>query len=84
VSEILPGQYLEEQVLFRLGKFVGTREEEEFRSDNQEQGDIDGTGEVEHCDTKKCSRSRYVVATEFQTPCYGERKDDEGVCQRVT
>jgi hypothetical protein len=26
----------------------GTREEEEFRSDNQEQEDIDGTGEVKH------------------------------------
>jgi hypothetical protein len=28
-------------------EFFGTREEEEYRSDNQEQGDIDGTGEIE-------------------------------------
>jgi len=28
-------------------EFLGTREEEESRSDNQEQEDIDGTGEVE-------------------------------------
>jgi hypothetical protein len=27
---------------------LGTREEEESRSDNQEQEDIDGTGEVEN------------------------------------
>ena len=27
---------------------IGTGEEEESRSDNQEQEDIDGTGEVEH------------------------------------
>jgi hypothetical protein len=80
------------ELYFRLGVFYvflgrgsdrGTREEEEFRSDNQEQGDIDGTGEVEHRDAKKCSRCRYVVVAELQTPSYGERKDDKGLCQRV-
>ena len=63
---------------------VGTREEEKSRSDNQEQESIDGTGEVENCVTKKCNRKRYVVVIELQTPCNGERKDDEGVCQGVT
>jgi hypothetical protein len=29
------------------GRFLGTGEKEEFRSDDQEQEDIDGTGEVE-------------------------------------
>jgi hypothetical protein len=33
---------------FLLVKSFGSREEEESRSDNQEQEDIDGTGEVEH------------------------------------
>ena len=49
-----------------------------------EQENIDGTGEVEHCETKKCSRRRYVVVTELHTPCYGERKYDEGVRQGIT
>jgi hypothetical protein len=65
-------------------EFLGTREEEESRSDNQEQEDIDGAGEVENRDAKKCNRRWYVVVTELHTPCYGERKDDEGVCQGIT
>jgi hypothetical protein len=72
------------QLCFLPVDFLGTREEEESRSDNQEQEDIDGTGEVEHRETKKCSRRRYVVVTELHTPCYGEREDDEGVCQGIT
>jgi len=36
------------QLHFGLGEFHGTGEEEESRSDNEEQEDIDGTGEVEH------------------------------------
>jgi hypothetical protein len=63
---------------------LGTREEEKFRSDSQEQEDVDGTGEVENRDTKKYNRRRYVVVTELQAPCYGERKYDEGVCQGIT
>jgi hypothetical protein len=35
------------QLYFLPAEFLGTREEEEFRSGNQEQEDIDGTGEVE-------------------------------------
>ena len=35
------------QLYFLPIEFLGTREEEESRSDNQEQEDIDGTGEVE-------------------------------------
>ena len=38
----------------------------------------DSPGEVEHCDTKKYSRRRYVVLNVLQTSWYGERKD-EGV-----
>jgi len=34
-------------------EFLGTKEEEESRSDNQQQEDIDGAGEVEQCKTKK-------------------------------
>jgi hypothetical protein len=33
---------------FRLSEFLRTGKEEESRSDNQEQEDIDGTGEVEN------------------------------------
>jgi hypothetical protein len=40
---------------------LGTREEEQSRSDNQEQEDIDGTGEIEHCVSEKRSRRRYMV-----------------------
>jgi hypothetical protein len=36
------------QFYFLLVELPGTREEEESRSNNQEQEDIDGTGEVEH------------------------------------
>ncbi len=67
-----------------LTHFIGTREEKEFRSNNQEQEDIDGTGEVEYCFTEKSSRRRYVVVSENQPPSYGEREDDERVCQGVT
>jgi hypothetical protein len=49
------------QLHFRLGDFHGTGEEEESRSDNEEQDDIDGTGEVEHRNGKKQSRRRYMV-----------------------
>jgi hypothetical protein len=34
-------------------KFLGTGEEEESRSDNQEYEDINGSGEVEQCDSEK-------------------------------
>jgi len=68
------------QFYFGAGKFLGPREEEESRSDNQEEENIDGTGEAEHRVTKKCSRRRYLVVTEQQPPCYSERKDDKGVC----
>jgi len=36
------------QFYFLPTEFLGTREEEEFRFENQEQDDIDGTGEVEY------------------------------------
>ena len=42
-SIILRGQFY-----ILLVELPGTREEEESRSNNQEQEDIDGTGEVEH------------------------------------
>jgi hypothetical protein len=44
---------------------LGTREQEESWSDDQEQEDIDGTGEVEHCVGEKQSPRRYVVVTEY-------------------
>jgi hypothetical protein len=49
------------QFYFRLGKYLGTGEEEELRSDNQEEDDIDGAGEVEHRDAEKRARRRYMV-----------------------
>ena len=52
------------QNYFLLVELPGTREEEKFRSDNQEQEDIDSPGEVEHRETKKHSRRRYMVVTE--------------------
>jgi len=39
---------LRSQFYFLSTEFLKTREEEEFRSDNQEQEDIGGTGEVEY------------------------------------
>jgi hypothetical protein len=39
---------LRSKFYFRLGEFLRTGKEEESRSDNQEQEDIDGTGEVEN------------------------------------
>jgi len=36
------------KLYFRLGVFLRTGKEEEFRSGNQEQEDIDGTGKVEN------------------------------------
>jgi len=38
---------LRSQLYFLLVELLGTREEEEFRSDNQEE-DIDGAGELEN------------------------------------
>ena len=46
-------------------EFLRTREEEEYRSDNQEQENIDGTGEIEHRDGDKRSRRRYMAVTEL-------------------
>ncbi len=40
--------FLRSQLYFLLFEFLGTREEEQFWSDKQEQEDIDGTGEAEH------------------------------------
>jgi hypothetical protein len=59
-----PGQYLLEEPVLLFVKLPETREEEEFRSDNQKQEDIDSTGEVEHCGTEKRSRRRYIVVSE--------------------
>ena len=64
-------------------KLLWTREEEAFRSDNQEQGHIDGTGEVEHRGSEKRSRRRYMMVSEQPPPCDAERKDDEGVRQGI-
>jgi hypothetical protein len=52
------------QLYFLLVESLGTTEEEESRSDNQEQEDIDGTGEVEQRGTEKRSRRRYIVMIE--------------------
>ena len=65
-------------------ELLGAREEEKFRSKNQEQKNIDGTGEVEYRESEKRSRRRYMAVSEQLPPCYGERKDDEGVCHGVT
>jgi hypothetical protein len=46
-------------------EFFGTREEEKSRSENQEQGDIDGAREVVRCVSKKSGRRRYIVVTEL-------------------
>jgi hypothetical protein len=51
--------------LLRVVEFLGTREEKESRSDNQEQEDIDGTGEVEHRVTEERGRRRDVVVSEL-------------------
>ena len=48
-----------------LVESLRAREEEESRSDNQEQDDIDGTGEVEHRNGEKRNRRRYMVVTEL-------------------
>jgi hypothetical protein len=66
---------LRSQLYFRLRlvvvvEFLGAREEEELRSDGQEQEDIDGTGEVKQCDSKKRSGRRYGVVMELAPPCY--------------
>jgi hypothetical protein len=84
IGEKCRARTLKSKFYFRLGEFLRTGKEEESRSDNQEQEDIDGTGEVKNGDAKKSNRRRYVVVTELHTPCYGERKDDEGVCQGIT
>ena len=68
-------------MLFLLVKLLGTTGEEESGSDNQEQGDIDSTGEVENREAKKYNRRRHARANVLR---YGERKDDEGVCQGIT
>ena len=68
---------------FRLVKFLETWEEEQSRSDNQEQEDIDGAGEAEQYGTEKRSRRRYMVVAELQPPCYGGRKDDDRICKGV-
>jgi hypothetical protein len=39
---------LRSQIYFLLFELLGTREEEKFRSGNQEQEDIDGPREVEY------------------------------------
>jgi hypothetical protein len=49
---------------FPLVELLGTREEEETRSDDQEQEGIDGTGEVENRGSEKCSRGRYMMVIE--------------------
>jgi hypothetical protein len=49
------------QFHFGLGEFLGTAEEEELRSGNEEQEDIDGTREVEHRDSKKRNRRWHMV-----------------------
>ena len=40
-------------------------QDEEYRSDDQEQEDVDGTGEVEHWIREKRSPRRYMVVTEL-------------------
>jgi len=50
---------------FRPSESVRTGKEEEFRSDDQEQEDIDGTGELEHRFSEKRSRRRYMVVSEL-------------------
>ena len=75
---------LRRQLYFLLIEFHGTRKEEESRSDNQEQDDIDATGEVEYRGGEKCNRRRNMVVIELCTPCYGEGEDDEGICDGVT
>jgi len=67
-----------------LGELLGTGEEEQSRSDNQEEEDIDGTGKVEHRVTEQRGCRRYMVVTELCPPCRRERKDDNGVCQGIT
>ena len=49
---------------FLLVELIGTREEEELWSNDQEQEDVDGTGKVEHRGTEKRSRRRYNVVSE--------------------
>ena len=50
---------------------LGTGEKKKLRSDNQEQEDIDSTGEMEHRDREKCGRRRDVHVTEQQPSCHG-------------
>lgn len=77
--------FLGSQLYFLLlVELLETREEEESGSGDQEQEGINSTGEVENRGTKKCNRRRHIVMIELHTPCNGERKDDEGICQGVT
>lgn len=46
---------LRSQLYFLFAKLPGTREEKEFRSNDEEQEDIDRTGEVEDGDSEKHS-----------------------------
>ena len=55
---------LRSQLYFLLVELPGTREEEQFRSDDQEQDDIDSTREVEHRGSEKRSRRRYMMVSE--------------------
>jgi hypothetical protein len=64
VGENCRASTLRSKFYFRLGELLRTGKEEEPRSENQEQEDIDGTGEVEHRDSEKRSRRRYIVVTE--------------------
>jgi hypothetical protein len=48
------------QLYFLPVELLGTREEEEFRSDDQQE-DIDGTGEVERRVGEKRDRRRYMM-----------------------
>ena len=43
---------------------LGTGEKKKFRSDDQEQEDIDSPGEIEDCDPEKCGRRWDMMVSE--------------------
>ena len=84
VGENRVGSTLRSKFHVWLRKFLGSGEKEEVRSGNQEEEYINCAGQVEHYDAEKRGRRRYVGMTNFQPSRYGDGKDDEGICNRVT
>ena len=64
-STLMTQSYFQLWLVVIVVELLGTREKEKLRSDDQEQEDIDGTGEVEQRVGEERNRRRYTVATEL-------------------